>query len=751
MRGRGSMLALALLGAACLDPQPVPLPVGRGGATALFLLRGGALAEAWIQPSEDGRPVARTFLEARDEQASAEDVWWVELDAALDELTLDPGAVDLRLATRALPSAPRQVLHFDRRQGAFRDEGAPAAALYASFRLPPFDFAGCVDGGGCLKPDTTDPICQGACAGAPPDPAALPALTTPAGWLVDPTLSGRLPVARPVVPPALTCELGAYQAPYATACAPLSVACDPSGWPNGTFEVYVHPAAPAGGDGTRARPYRTLDEAFGGSAVGASVALAVGRHPAPSSFPSAVTLSGACGETVLSGPLLVDDGELIFRDLVIDGPGPTLTVRGGHAQLERGVIIPTARDQTWAVVVEGGTFTASVAKVVDFLGGLRVDNGAVDLHRVEVRTTGGDGIRIRRGQAALEDVALRAAPMPESWGLVIEPPGAMVAQRIVVEGYGRGGIHTEGPLELTDAVIRGSVGRVEETGVGVSVYGTGRAVLHRVEASGNTREGFLVTAGATLEATALRVIGNGRAGSNGSVVVDAFCTLRDAVFAENQGDQLYVATSTMPEQSAAPVDLADVHLVVSGPAGPALSLNGEGRTVVTRLSCQGGGEACVVLRSENRLEASDVTLWPTNVGIRAADGSDLKLRRVLIDGGVRPLVLSSADNLRVAENQLVDLEVRGDATTMEGIFVGRANLHLLRYRLLGAGQGVALRTFLPPGRLTLGTAYGEVSARMGEVEGWARGFTLAAEAQAQSALGQVVVRNTPISVEIVPP
>ncbi len=148
-------------------------------------------------------------------------------------------------------------------------------------------------------------------------------------------------------------------------CRPIGSACPSEAFaaaPDDAKRVhYVSADVGAGGDGSAAKPFATIGEAFAKVADGDAVLLSKGVHSGGAQLPSGITMLGACAaQTVIQ----------------TDPARAALTFIGTHA---------TVGD----VSIVGGS------------NGIRVDSGTLTLQGVSVRETAGHGLLIAGDQSRL--------------------------------------------------------------------------------------------------------------------------------------------------------------------------------------------------------------------------------------------------------------------------------------------------------------------------------------------------------------
>lgn len=333
-----------------------------------------------------------------------------------------------------------------------------------------------------------------------PWPGGSPVVwTCPTGWVPDVTDGAKTclpPTAAPVEWPCPTgwratsddgtqgCEpyppggpesCGPFEAhfPGTAGCARVGTPCPADGLPEGlpaqATVVYVRAGA-QGGDGTRSRPYGSLDEGLAAARTpGTIVALGRGTYSGEWSLTSEVTLWGACpDETTLSSVSRPADGEGI------------IDVRGvGRATIRNLSFRDALRP---GVTVSGPTATATIASVV---------MDAVE--RV--------GLRVYdRGHASLETVTIRnVQPIPDGSrgrGISVDTGGSLTGRDVILERNHEVGMLVRDPGAR--AAMEGLVIRTtrtlasEEGGWGLLVFMGGHAELRRVLLDRNREVGAIV-------------------------------------------------------------------------------------------------------------------------------------------------------------------------------------------------------------------------------------------------------------------
>jgi hypothetical protein len=183
-------------------------------------------------------------------------------------------------------------------------------------------------------------------------------------------------------------------------CVRVGTACAPGDdWatdlPGDRPIRYVLAGAPAGGDGTRASPFGTIQEAMSGAPSGTVVALSKGTFDEVVVLPAGVTLWGACvAETLVASSVPAEDFGTInvwgrdvgVRNLRVSGRRPGLQAVGRfRTALVEDVVVAEATHLGWfvnsAAVVQGRSIvvrdTRSREAGRDFGHGLSVQEGGV--------------------------------------------------------------------------------------------------------------------------------------------------------------------------------------------------------------------------------------------------------------------------------------------------------------------------------------------------------------------------------------
>jgi hypothetical protein len=381
-----------------------------------------------------------------------------------------------------------------------------------------------------------------------------------------------------------------------TACrSPVSGASPVGGTPPSPHvEVWVDGSTPESGEGTRARPFRSLPEALAGAGA-VTVHLAPGRYPGPFVLPEGIRLEGAGAATVLRGEgpetLVRARGDAVLTGLVLEGGGWGLE-GGGALRLEEvrftGQREGGVRMREGRLVARASTFEAARAEAV----GVSLEGTA----RAEVRDSAfsgpyRDGVLIRGGaEAVLEGLRFQGPATA-----VEQQEGRTTLRRVSVEG-GRGPAVwvVEGAMTLEAVAVTGhefglAANRAEVDVRGFTSVGAARAGLAVLSSRGG------------LEDVVVR--GSGRYGA--LQLVDSDLTLKRF---RVEGADAYGVQATNGRLKASQGTLTGLRST-EGLFGDGLHLRG-------------------VVAEVERLEVRDVV----GAGVLAAQGAQVTLRDVTLSG-----------------------------------------------------------------------------------------------------------------------
>jgi hypothetical protein len=259
----------------------------------------------------------------------------------------------------------------------------------------PFD-AGVADGGLDAGPADGG-------AASPVVPTVLPRFTPcPPGWReVSRDVGGTLTVCDPWPPSGRAACAGLeVHLPGTAGCAALLDACPADGWPAGlpSGATIVHARAGAvSGDGSRASPFASIDEALAAAPDDAIIAIAVGTYAEPIRVTRPATLWGACADTILtststSGTINADSTRLSLRNLRIAGAEQGVWASDTELELDRIVLEDIAGV---GLEIGGGSATGRDV-LLRRLGDTAINvarGGALDLERAVIEDVPRDGVR----------------------------------------------------------------------------------------------------------------------------------------------------------------------------------------------------------------------------------------------------------------------------------------------------------------------------------------------------------------------
>lgn len=270
----------------------------------------------------------------------------------------------------------------------------------------------------------------------------------PAGWARD----ERDGVATCTPPVRLACTGATFQPVGASACEPVDDACSEGRFreardPERTY-VFVDPSAGAGGDGSEAAPFASIDAAIASGAT--SLLLSEGDHTIGATVPDGLELRGVCADRArLLAPagrmaILVAPGQsAALVGLTVSGTGIGPAARG-TLTLDR--VVLDAGLEGWGAGFNGGTLVASRLLV-----------------RAPVASTRASGVGVGLSLIARSTATLTDVVIEDAHGVGIDVEGSRVeGERVVVQrtrpeasGMHGGGVSVvdEGSLTLRDALV----------------------------------------------------------------------------------------------------------------------------------------------------------------------------------------------------------------------------------------------------------------------------------------------------------
>lgn len=399
---------------------------------------------------------------------------------------------------------------------------------------------------------------------------ALPAWgECPAGWSAR-TLEGATACAPP---PRVACTGATFQRLDQPGCEPVDDACVTSGFraelPTDRPVVYVDASATAGGDGSAAHPFATLDAALAAGTSPLGIALAAGSYTQARPLPADVVLVGACAASVrLVGPM----------------SGAALSVVAGTR-----------------AHVEGVTLTGDGFGIAS--------RGTLVLHDVVADTTRTVGIAVLGGSATITRALARGirsdAQGQYGRGVQISNGAAVTLEDVVVEGAHEAGVSVESStLEAHRLVVRGTVPNDRgQYGIGLAAITQSTVTIGDALVGGSADLGIQVNA-SQLTLDRLIVMGEGT-DALGLIANDAGArvVLTRSWLEDTAGSGLAAGADSLVE--AHDVVVASTRL--RGGIGSAIGATAGGHVVLDRVAVvDAGGVGVIALRAA--LEATDLTV-----------------------------------------------------------------------------------------------------------------------------------------------
>jgi len=476
--------------ASCQRQSDFALP-GSGDFATTFLLI--------VPPPVEGEPTPLDRVQAIDNQAfrtltihRIESATYVAAHSRLDleSLRLPVGSVPLVHAPE--PTAdddPGSVLARGRSLRALSTEvwqsdglgdwvAADLTVLPDDRWLPPLDLVECLRGGGCTTSTTAIVACR-PCAPPPEDIPSPESPACPVGWTAD---GSSCVGGEPLLD---ECDGAAVWSPSEARCVEPVNPCPAGVWPapppDAMATLYVS-ATSTNGDGSIARPFRTIGEALDLAISGTAILVAEGTYPEevvlerPNLF-----LVGVCagGVTIDGGPGV---GLAVRTDSVVHGvtavgdqvgfaahPGTVVGLRDIIVSSRSGTALwaQTSTVNARRVLVDGAGLTG-----VQIGGGARVTlrelvvRGATEdavrclakarlsLRDAVLESPGSSGVETANDcRATLRDVRLEG---PGETGLIVADGSVVTATRAWILAEGRaGGIDVRGGADALGGILRG--------------------------------------------------------------------------------------------------------------------------------------------------------------------------------------------------------------------------------------------------------------------------------------------------------
>ena len=262
---------------------------------------------------------------------------------------------------------------------------------------------------------------------------------------------------------------GALEVPVpSVGCVPVGPACRTLAEVQGPG-IFVQVGA-EDGDGSVARPFGHIAEAFAAAVPGDRVVLGPGRYEEPTAVPRGVTLEGVCAaEVVLAGrspvgrppdtseAAVVLAADSTLRGVTAEGPFGVVFLRTGAAAVE-GVRI---RAQGGGINVAAGTLNVRES-VIDSLaptaeiGALAVRGSRLNLERVLIHGPFGHGVDADNATVVVADSVVVDGEGESPWprrGIVASLSGRVTVTGSVVSGWQGCGVRSLGRLFMQDSAV----------------------------------------------------------------------------------------------------------------------------------------------------------------------------------------------------------------------------------------------------------------------------------------------------------
>ncbi len=298
--------------------------------------------------------------------------------------------------------------------------------------------------------------------------------------------------------PTARCAAGTMASPGEASCRDI-VACGSGTWGDivrdaGT--IYVSATAATGGDGSEAKPFRTVREALDAAPVATTlptIAIAAGTYKEALVVDKTVRLVGRCPSMVTIEPPTLD----FALDLTVDAEVRGLSTKGGAG----------------GVRAAGNVTHLSALHVHDTAAeGIFAVSGSLTLRDVVVERARDVGVEILDAAVTLDRVVVldTAASLTKLFGRGISIEGRFpVAMRhVLVEGSKEIGVFALlAPVTIEDSVVRDTAARVSDRrlGHGIELDAKASLVMRRSLILGSRGIGLaLFGADATVEDSVVR-------------------------------------------------------------------------------------------------------------------------------------------------------------------------------------------------------------------------------------------------------
>lgn len=186
---------------------------------------------------------------------------------------------------------------------------------------------------------------------------------------------------------AIACARGTFALPGETICHPTSTCADVTG------AIYVDASAMPGGDGSTARPLRTIGDAIAVASPDAMIAVRAGKYAENIVLRKPVTIAGVCAERVSVEGVRTDMAAIEvrttakLRGLSVSGPERGIVVRDGDAELDAlwihdtshiGLTVDVSTTKIGRVILRGSLIeSAKIAGVAAFGAEATIERSAI--------------------------------------------------------------------------------------------------------------------------------------------------------------------------------------------------------------------------------------------------------------------------------------------------------------------------------------------------------------------------------------
>ncbi len=367
------------------------------------------------------------------------------------------------------------------------------------------------------------------------------------------------------------------------------------------MERWVNPGAPSSGDGTREKPFKSLEEALVGLTGPAVLHLATGMYKGPFRTPAGVRIEGSRATLlyVEQGEMVLEpQGALGLSNLVVQGG--KVGIRSGHRLELEEVELSGQREK--AVVMSAGHLRARTTR---FVGTVSETVGVHAAGPVTVELSGSSFTG-----------AFRRAIAAEAGATVRVNSSRFQGPATAVHSLRSG-------VELRDVDVSG--------GRGVGIFAAGGVLkLQSVRVFGH-EYGVLARDGTQVDATALSCIRPDRAGVG---LVEANARLEEVVIVETGSYGAIHQVGGELELRRFVIRAADAY-GINVNAGRLIAEDG----AIVGVADTGGGAGDGIHLRRSRARISGVSVRDTvGSGVLAAEGAQVALRDLVLErnkwGGV---------------------------------------------------------------------------------------------------------------------